>query len=467
MSVCPIDTGRYGREPLKKIFTEEGRIERLLKVEATIAKTHAEIGIIPKEAAQEIEKKASLKYVKIERIKEIEKEIHHETMAMVLALAEQCGKYGGYVHLGLTSSDALDTALAIQIKDALKIIEGKLEKLILKLVEKALKYKSLPMIGRTHGQHAIPITLGFKFALFASEFHRHYERLQEIKSRILVGKISGATGTFAALGKKGILIQKRTLEKLGLGEPLITTQIIQRDRHAELIFLLALIGTSLDKLATEIRNLQRTEISEVSEPFNKQQIGSSTMPQKRNPTKSERITSLSRLLRSMVYPSLENIVTWHERDLTNSANERFTVPESFILLDEMLTEMIEIIEKIKVNKEKIKENLHLTKGLVMSERIMMALTKKGMGRQEAHQTLRKIALKSVNENKEFRITLLQDKEIKKKLTRKEIDELLNPETYTGLAEKVIERTIQAINNSLNKKRGEGLGEADAILFKRL
>ncbi len=448
MPISPIDTGRYGSEEMKQIFEDKNRYQKLLDVEAVAAQTLAELGYIPRETAKIIKEKASTSIVKPFRIKEIEKEIQHEMMAIVKALSEQCGEHGGYVHFGLTSSDALDTALTLQIKEAIEVTERKLKKLLEIFLKKAEKYKELTMIGRTHGQHAAPITLGFKFAVYAYEFYRHLERLREAKPRILIGKLSGAVGTFAALGKKGPIVQRETLKKLGIKEPLITTQILQRDRHAELIFILALIASSLDKLATEIRNLQRTEINEIAEPFAEKQVGSSTMPHKRNPYRCERMTSLARMIRANVQTSLENIVILHERDLTHSANERFIIPQTFILLDEMLSTMIKVIRNIQVNREKIRENLQLTKGLVLSERVMMTLTRKGMNRQRAHELVRKLALQAIKENRPFEEVLLKEREVTEKITPKEIEKLLNPKTYTGLAAQITTKTISEIKRRI-------------------
>ncbi|RLI20912.1 adenylosuccinate lyase, partial [Candidatus Bathyarchaeota archaeon] len=358
MPILPIDTGRYGTAEMRRIFEEENRLQKMLDVEAALALAHAEVGNIPVEDAKVIAEKASTRYVRLERVKEIEKEIRHDVMAMVRALAEVCGKSGAYVHLGATSYDIVDTATALQLKEATSLIEEKLVRLVKALMEKAEKYKETIMVGRTHGQHALPITLGFKFAVWMREVARHLERLRQCRERLLVGKMSGAVGTHAGLGPHALRIQQIVMERLGLKPAEITTQIVQRDRHAEFICLLANLASSLDKFATEIRELQRPEIGELYEPFErKRQVGSSTMPHKRNPELCERICGLAKIMRSLTIPALENVVTWHERDLTQSSAERFIIPEACILIDYMLHLMTFIIENIEVDEERMQKNL--------------------------------------------------------------------------------------------------------------
>jgi len=443
LPILPIDTGRYGTVEMRKIFEEENKLQKRLDVEAALALAHAEVGNIPLEDAKVIAEKASTKYVKLERVKEIEHQIKHDVMAMVKALAEVCGPSGAYVHLGVTSYDIVDTATALQLKEALNLIEEKLNRLEKVLMEKADKYKKTLMVGRTHGQHALPITLGFKFAVWMREIARHIERLRQCKERVLVGKISGAIGTQAGLGAHAMEIQKLVMEKLGLKPADITTQIVQRDRHAELICLLANIASSLDKFATEIRELQRPEIAELFEPFEKEkQVGSSAMPHKRNPELCERICGLAKIMRSLTVPALENVVTWHERDLTQSSAERFIIPEACILIDYMLHLMTFIIENIEVDEERMLKNLEITQGRIMSEAVMMALTKEGMSRQEAHELLRRLAIKSKMENRHFKEILLENEIVRKFLSEEEIEEALNPKNYLGTAVKQVELIIE-------------------------
>jgi adenylosuccinate lyase len=436
---------RYFTEEMKKVWEEESKLQSWLKVEAALAKTNAKFGIIPESAAEEISKKANTKFVKLEKVKKIEEEIQHDLMAMVKTLTEVCsGDAGKYVHVGATSYDIEDTAYALQFRDAINIIEKHLNELKNILLNLATKHKNTICIGRTHGQHAAPTTYSMKFALYAAETQRHLDRLQESKKRVLVGKMTGAVGTQASFGKKGIELQKFVMKELGLEPVLVSTQVIQRDRYAEVIYDLALIATTLEKIAKEIRNLQRTEIAEIFEPFKEKQVGSSTMPHKRNPHKSERICGLARIVRSNVMPALEDIPLEHERDLTNSSAERIIFPETFILLDYMLKEMINILSGLEFNYDNIKKNLEKTKGLIMTENLMLGLVKKGMGRQDAHELLRQASMKVIKENKNLKEILLKNEIIKKKFTEKELDWYLNPKNYLGTAVQQVENVVKTL-----------------------
>ena len=443
MPILPIDTGRYGTPEMRGIFEEENRVQKLLEVEVALAWALAEVGDVPRKDAEKIGEMASLKYVKLSRVREIEREIKHDVASLVRALAEVCGSSGGYVHLGATSYDIVDTANALQLKDALKLIEGRLNEFEEILIEKAAKYKNTVMVGRTHGQHALPITLGFKFAIWMREVSRHIERLRQCKERVLVGKMSGAVGTQAGLGEHAMKIQELVMQKLGIKAADISTQIVQRDRHAELACMLALVASSLENFATEIRELQRPEIGELFEYFEVEaQVGSSTMPQKRNPELCERVCGLARIVRSLVIPALENVTTWHERDLTQSSTERFLLPETCILTDYLLFLMNNIVRSLRVDEKRMLQNIGLTQGRFMSEAVMIRLTRKGMNRQVAHELLRKLAVKSELENRSFRQVLLENKTITRKLTKKEIDETLNPRNYLGTAVKQVELIVE-------------------------
>jgi adenylosuccinate lyase len=456
LPILPIDTRRYGTPEMLQIFEEENRIQKMLDVEAALAWAHAEVGNIPRKDAEKIIKAASVKHVKLSRVKEIEREIRHDIASLVRALAEACGSSGAYVHLGATSADITDTATALQLKEALALLENRLNNLEKALLEKAERHKRTIMIGRTHGQHALPITLGFKFAVWVREIARHIQRLRECKERILVGKMSGAVGTQAGLGPHAMKIQLLVMEKLGIKPAEISTQIVQRDRHAELVGLLALIASTLDKIATEIRELQRPEIGELAEPFMKdKQVGSSTMPHKRNPMLCERISGLAKVMRSLVVPALENVPTWHERDLTQSSAERFIIPEACILTDYMLHLMTNILTNLQVNEEKMRENVKLTKGLVMSEAVMIALTRRGMSRQEAHEHLRRLAIKSELEKQPFKKVLLKDRTIGKMLNEREINKVLNPRNYLGTAVKQVELVIR---KTRRERKARGLAD---------
>jgi adenylosuccinate lyase len=434
LPILPIDTGRYGTPEMREVFEEETRVQKMLNVEAALALAHAQVGNIPQKDAEKIAATASLQHVKLARIKAIEKEIKHDIASLVRALAEACGSSGAYVHLGATSYDIVDTTNALQLKDAINIIEKKLSCFQKILQEKTLRYKNTVMAGRTHGQHALPITLGFKFAVWTSEITRHMQRLRDCRKRVVVGKISGAVGTQAGLGEHAMRIQELVMERLGISAADISTQIVQRDRYAELVCLLALIASSLENFATEIRELQRPEIGELFESFEaEKQVGSSTMPHKRNPETCERVCGLARIVRSLVIPALEDVTTWHERDLTQSSTERFVFPEACILVDYLLFLMIDIVVNLRVDEQRMLRNINLTQGRTMSEAVMMALTQKGVDRQEAHELLRKLSVKSEIEKRHFKEILLEDKFVRKKLSELEIDAALNPKNYLGTA----------------------------------
>jgi adenylosuccinate lyase len=453
LPILPIDTGRYGTPEMKAIFEEENRLQRMLDVEAALAWAHAEVGNIPKKDAQEIIEVANTKRVRLIRVKEIEVQIKHDVTSVVRALSEVAGSGGAYVHLGATSQDINDTATALQLREASELLETKLDSLEKILLEKAQQYKKTIMIGRTHGQHALPITLGFKFAIWLRENARHIQRLRQCRERLLVGKMSGAVGTQAGLGSEAPRIQELVMKKLGLKAADISNQIIQRDVHAEFILLLSMVASTLDKIATEIRELQRPEIGELAEPFEKaKQVGSSTMPHKRNPELCERISGLAKIVRSLVVPALEDIPTWHERDLTQTSAERFIVPESCILVDYMINLMSKILNGLQVNEERMRQNLDLTQGRAMSEAVMKALVEKGMNRQEAHELLRVLAIRSETARQPFKDTLVKDRTIGEKLTRSEISRALSPHNYLGTALKQVDFVVKETQRE-RKARG--------------
>jgi adenylosuccinate lyase len=454
LAILPIDTGRYGGPEIRRVFEEESRFQRMLDVEAALAWARAEVGDIPKEAAEEIQKHASTKYVPLKRIHEIEKVTDHETMALIEALSEVSGKGGAYVHFGATSSDILDTAMALQMKEGIRIVRQKLDTLEGILIDLSKKYRDSIMIGRTHGQAALPMTLGLKFAVWLREVGRHIERIDQCSDRVLVGKMSGAVGTMAGLGGHAQQIQELVMKRLQLRAAEVTSQIVQRDRYAELICMFAMVASSLDKFATEIRNLQRPEIDELAEPFQEgKQVGSSAMPQKRNPWRSENISSLAKIERSLVGPALESIVTWHERDLSQSASERFIIPESFILIDHMLSSMIRILNGMSVNERQMLENLAHFNDPVMSEALMTGLVNKGMPRQDAHRLLQQLFTRSRAENKPFRETLTTDQAIAKYLTREEIEAALDPRSYLGASRQLVD---SAIERAAAERRARGI-----------
>jgi adenylosuccinate lyase len=453
MPILPIDTGRYGTPEMRRIFEEENRLQKILDVEAAAAYAHAQLGNIPKEVAEEIIEKANIQYVKVERCKEIDKKINHDLMAVVKALTEVCSPSASrWIHFGLTSADVEDTAYALQFKEALKILRSKLVDLEKILIGRVEKYHSTLMVGRTHGQHVNVITLGLKLAVWMREISRHLQRLNQIEERVVAGKIMGVIGTGAGLGKNAIEIQNIALKKLGLKSADIVTQIIQRDLHAELVSILVLIGSSMEKFALEIRNLQRTEIMELMEPFKKDsQVGSSAMPAKRNPVKSERICSLAKLMRGLLIPAYENIALWHERDLTNSANERFIFSMSFILLDDMVNSMNKILAGLVVFPDNMKRNLALTGGLNLSENVVKTLVEKGMGRQEAHEIVRNCSMKSIEAETPFSTVLMEQEQISKLILKNEIERVLDHSKYLGVTSKLIQNALATTKSELESK----------------
>ncbi len=443
--VCPLDY-RYGREEVKEIFGEKRRLQFLLDVEAALARAHVKVGNIPQDAADEISRKASVEYVKVDRVKEIESETKHDIMAVTRALSEVCsGDAGKYIHLGATSYDIVDTANALQFDDATDYIKKGLKELRKTLVDLAKKHKNTVMLGRTHGQHTIPITFGLKMAGYAMEIDRHLERMFECKNRLLVGKLSGAVGTGAALGEHALKLQEIMLQDLKLGVEDVSTQIVARDRYNELISVLCNIATSVEKFGTEIRNLQRDEIGEVAEAFEaKKQVGSSTMPHKRNPITSEQISGLARVVRGFITPAFENSIQWHERDLCNSSCERFILPHSLILTDWIVHQTNIVFKNLKVFPDRMLKNMEISKGLPMAESLMTTLIGKGMGRGDAHELMRKTALRAVEENKTLKEVFLEENEKSNLLTSKEVDDALNPNNYLGASEKIVERVVKKL-----------------------
>ena len=454
MPIHPIEY-RYGSEEMRQVFTRENWLDKMLKVEAALAYVHAEVGNIPKKAADFIASHASTKYVKLEKVNQYEKETGHEVMAVVKALAEVSGPYSGVVHLGATSSDISDSAFALQLKEAVSIFKKDLAELALILTNKAEKYRNTVCLGRTHGVAALPMPFGFKFAVWAAEVKRHLERLEQVSDRVCVGKMSGAIGTMAGFGANAMKIQEFTMKKLGLKPAEISTQIVQRDNLAEFICALGLISSTLDKIANEIRNLQRTEIREAEEPFREdKQVGSSTMPHKRNPVRCEKVCGLARVIRGFAPTALENIVLEHERDLTNSSYERTMVPEVCILLDEQLKTMKDVLKGLLVYPENMKKNIDNTKGLIMSEAVMLAMAKKGADRQWAHEIIRKSSMQVWTTGQKLEDVLKNNPNVRKYLSEKEIEAAMDPQNYLGTAKEQIDETVkdvQAYVKALNLK----------------
>jgi adenylosuccinate lyase len=434
---------RYGSREMREIFDEEGYLKYQLMVEGTVAEAQAEVGLIPKRAAIEIASKADLKHVTIERWREIEATTKHETASLVEAIVELCNDEAKpWVHYGLTSNDVLDTSLSLQLKKALELLEEKMIALAEILCEKAIKYQDLPAVGRTHGQHASILSFGLKFAVWASEMSRNIVRLRQLRERALVCKTLGVVGTGSVMGEKALEVQVIASRKLGLKPMETATQIVPRDLLAEVIFFTSLVASTLDKMAVEVRNLQRTEIREVEEPFVADQIGSSAVPIKRNPIRCERVSSIAKYIRSLPEVGLNNIPLWHERDLSNSANERIIVPSAFILLDECMNSMMEVMEGLVVREDRIRANIDMTKEQIYSEFVLDALLRKGLSRSRAHKLLRKSANEALKENITYSEAILKDDELRSLLTREVVMSLFDPKKHLSASKRIISNVIE-------------------------
>ena len=438
MAVHPIEY-RYGTTKMRHVWSEEHRLWRIADAEIALAKAEAMHGMIPEDDASLILEKAH--NVSLDRVKEIEAEISHDMMAIVSGISEVCGEAGRWVHYGATSNDILDTATGLQLKDALDLIEEKLFLLLEALLQRAESTKHLVCIARTHGQHGVPMTYGLRFAIWASEIGRHIDRLHETRQRVCVGQLTGAVGTQAALGALGPQVQESMMKYLSLVPVDVSNQVIQRDRYAEYFCLLAQIATTLDKIGIEIRSLQRTEIGEVEEAFGKKQVGSSTMPHKRNPIKSEQVCGLARVIRSAVEPAFQNNTLWDERDLTNSSCERVLFPEASILCDHILNVMVTIIENLHIKEDRVLANLSMLHGVNMAESVMIELTKRGMSRQVAHEVIRTASMDALADNKPLYEILSENKEVTALVSKDEIEKLLDPRAYIGTAVEQVERVV--------------------------
>lgn len=410
---------RYSLPEMVQIWSEENKYRIWLDIELAACRAWAKLGKIPERDLKKIEENVRLD---IERIREIEKVTRHDILAFVEGINESLGSESKYIHMGLTSNDVKDTALAIQMKQAGELILKELNRLRDKLAEEALLHKETIMIGRTHGVHGEPITWGLKLLIWHEEVKRHITRMEDVLKVVSIGKISGAVGTYASINPR---VEELVCQELGLEVAPISNQVLQRDRHADFICTLALIAASLEKFATEIRNLQRTEILEVEEGFRKGQKGSSAMPHKKNPIVCERISGLARVVRGNVIPALENISLWHERDLTHSSVERIILPDSSILVHYMLNQFIMVMDELVVNKERMEENLERTHGLVFSQRVMLALVDKGLTREEAYALAQRNALKAWDTRRSYRVLLQEDEEILAHLSKEELERIFD------------------------------------------
>ena len=406
---------RYTRPEMAKIWTEQRKFETWLEIEILVCEALAEMGEIPPEAVREIRRKAVFD---VRRIEEIEKKTKHDVIAFLTDVGESIGPLSKYLHYGLTSSDILDTSLALLLKEAAELILRDFQKLLEVLKEKAFQHKKTPMIGRSHGVHAEPITFGLKMAHWYDEMTRNRTRMERAKEAVSVGKISGAVGTFAHISP---FVEAYVCERLGLKPAPISTQIVQRDHHAEYFTTLAIIASSIDKFAVELRHLQRTEVLEAEEFFSRGQKGSSAMPHKRNPISSENLSGLARLVRSYALAALENIPLWHERDISHSSVERVIGPDGTMLMDYMLNRLSSILENLIVYPETMKANLEKMGGLIYSEAVLLLLTKKGLSREEAYATVQRNAMKVWEKGGDFKSFLFQDEEIQRLLTPEELN----------------------------------------------
>ena len=423
---------RYSRPKMKKIWSEEKKFDQWLKVEIAACEAWAELGKIPQDAIPKI-RKANCN---LERMAEFLKVTHHDMTAFLSSVAESLGEESRFIHLGLTSSDIMDTALSLQLKESTGILEQQVTDFIAVLKNKAIEHKHTIMMGRTHGVHAEPITFGLKIALWVEEMKRSARRLATAKRAISVGKISGAVGTYATVPPQ---VEKIACHKLGLTPAPISSQIVQRDRHAQFMTTLAIMAGSLEKFATEIRNLQRTETLEVEEPFQAGQTGSSAMPHKRNPELCERICGLARLVRGHALTSLENIALWHERDISHSSTERIILPDSCLAIDYMLFLFIPIIRDLNVHTDNMRRNLELTRGLVFSQRVLLALINKGLNREEAYKLVQKNAMNAWQGKESFLNLLEADKQILAHLSKSELESLFDYNYYLKYVDAIFER----------------------------
>lgn len=425
---------RYTRPEMGAIWSDHSKFHTWLDVEIAVCEAHAEMGKIPKEALEDIKAKAEFD---VFRIKEIEEEVKHDVIAFLTSVAENVGDNSRYVHLGLTSSDVVDTALALQIREASEILKRDLQELHDAILEQARKHKRTVTIGRSHGIHGEPTTFGFKMAVWLEEVRRHQKRLNDAIEMISVGQFSGAVGTYSNISPE---VERIACERLGLTPAPVSTQIIQRDRHAQYIWTLALIGSSLDKFAIEIRHLQRTDVLEAEEPFSIGQKGSSAMPHKRNPVGSENISGLARLLRGNAMAALENVPLWHERDISHSSVERVIFPDSTILLDYMLARFTKIMANLVVYPENMLRNMDKFGGVIYSQAVMLKLVDQGISREDAYRMVQSNAMKAWNTpDGNFKENLLNDPAVTEIISKEEISSCFSAESYLKNLDQVFDR----------------------------
>ena len=427
---------RYTRPEMGRIWSEQNQFQKWLEVEILAAEALAQLGKVPKAAVARIKKKARFK---LARIRQIEKEVRHETIAFLSSVAEFVGDDARFLHVGMTSSDVMDTALALQLKEAASLLIEDVREIMRVLRRQAFRYKKIPMIGRTHGVHAEPITFGLKLALWHEEMRRHLARLEGAAGEISVGKISGAVGTFAQVSPK---VEAYVCRKSGLKPALVSNQIIQRDRHAFFFATLAVIASSLEKFAVEIRHLQRTEVREAEEPFSRGQKGSSAMPHKRNPILSENVSGLARLMRAYALAALENVPLWHERDISHSSVERVIAPDATIVLDFMLQRMSYVLKDLCVYPENMRRNLERSGGVIFSERVLLRLVDKGLSRDVAYRMVQRHALKAARDGGDLKREVSQDPEIRRYLSRRDIEQIWDLQHYLKNVDVIFNRVFR-------------------------
>ncbi len=448
MTVSPLDY-RYGREEAKEIWSREGRHTRQLDVERALVWAHCQLGRVSAEHYDTIADIADPGIVTADRVDEIEAETRHDIMALTKAMAEQAGEAAWCIHLGATSNDIVDSAVALQIRDSIRLQYEMLKQLLGTLCDLAERERDTVMLGRTHGQAAVPITFGLKMAVFVDEFRRHLDRLTEMEERAITGKFLGAVGTGAAQGENARELQKLILDHLGLTVPVATTQVVGRDRYIEWVGWMANVAASIEKLLQEVRNLQRSEIAEVGEWFDaEKQVGSSTMAHKRNPITAENACGLARIVRAMIIPSYENALLWHERDLANSSAERFTLSHAMILTDDILGKCDRVMGKCVVDAARMIANIDSQNGLVMAEKVMLALVDSGMHRDEAHEVLRSASMTSVSENRNLRDVCAENTQISVKFDSDELDALFNPMNHLGVSGELVDEAVAIARNYL-------------------
>jgi adenylosuccinate lyase len=426
---------RYSRPEMARLWSDENRFATWLEVEIAATEVLVARGVVPQEALAAIKAKARFD---VARIEEIEKEVQHDVIAFVSCVAENVGPEGRWLHYGLTSSDVVDTALAILMRDACDLVRADLLDLMEAVRERALRHKHAPMIGRTHGVHAEPMTFGLKMALWHAELQRQLARLDRARANIAFGKLSGAVGTFSHLPPE---VEEAVCTRLGLLPAPVSSQVLQRDRHAEVMTTLALIAASLEKFATEVRALQKTEVREVEEPFGSGQKGSSAMPHKRNPVGCEQVAGLARLVRTNALASMENVALWHERDISHSSVERVIVPDSFLALDHMLARFTRIVKGMTVDEARMRQNLDLGRGLVFSGQLLLELTAKGMRREDAYRVVQSHAMEAWKSEGDFRQRVLADPEVRKVLSEAEIEGVFRLERYLTHVDAVFDRVF--------------------------